>query len=75
MEPPGASGIALKGFTDLNGQFPGRCQHQDLGLACIKVNARQQWQGKSSGLACSGLGLTEQITAEHQLRNGCGLDR
>jgi hypothetical protein len=49
-------------------------QHQHLRVACFEIDARQQGQGKGCCLASAGLGLAEQVTAEHQLRDRCRLD-
>ena len=75
MQPGGAGGIALEGLAHLNGQLAGGSQHQHLRVPCFEVDARQQRQGKGGCFAGAGLGLTQQVAAEHQLRDGCRLNR
>ena len=67
-------GIALARLCHLQGQLAGRGQHQDLGVAVTSFQTRQQRQGKSSGLPCTGLRLPQQIVSRHQVGNCCGLD-
>ncbi len=67
-------GVALARFSHLQRQFAGRRQHQDLGVAVTSFQTRQQRQGKSSGLPCTGLRLPQQIVSRHQVGNCCGLD-
>ena len=64
------AGIAVEGLGHLQGQFPGRGEHQHLGLALVGIEGRQHWQGEGSGFAGACLGLSHQVAAEHQLGNG-----
>ena len=68
-------GVAVEGIGHLQGQFPGWGKHQHLGLALGWIEAGQHGQGKGRRLASAGLGLTHQVAAEHQLGDGCLLDR
>ncbi len=69
------AGIALKRFGHLNGQLAGRCQHQNLRLALLGVEAREQGQGKRGGFTGAGLGHAHDVFAIEQGRNGGRLDR
>ena len=67
--------VGLEGFRYLYGQFARGCQHQDLHIAPPEIQAREQGQRESGGLAGAGLRLTEQVVSFEQRRNGLGLDR
>ena len=66
--------IGLESLGHLNGQFPGRCQHQHLGLLHAEVESAEQRQGEGSGLAGTGLRLPKQITPLKQGRDAFRLD-
>ncbi len=63
------TGVALEGFRDLNRQFPGRRQHQRLGLPVAPIQFFQNRQGESGGLAGAGLGLAQHVMAFQHRRN------
>ena len=68
------TGVGLKGFSDLNGQFAGRRQNQGLRDTPGNVDATEDGQGKGSGLAGARLGLAQQVAAGQDMRNAGGLD-
>ena len=55
-------------------EFPGG-QHQHLRLHSGQIDARQQGQGKGSGLARAGLGLSHDIAACQHMGNNHRLNR
>ena len=68
-------GVALEGVGHLDGELTGGGEHQHLGGALGLIEGRQHRQGEGRRFAGTGLGLTHQVAAEHQLRNGSRLDR
>ena len=50
-------------LLDLLGQFTGWCQNQSLAAVQLGVNLLQDGNGKSGGLSCSGLGLSDDVMA------------
>ena len=68
-------GEGIEGFGHLDRQFPGGGEHQHLGGALVGVDRGQQGQGEGGRFARARLGLTDQVAAEQQLRNGSFLDR
>ena len=75
MEVRHVLGVTLARLGNLQRQLTGRCQHQNLSVTVTSFQTRQQRQGKSSGLPCTGLRLPQQIVSRHQVGNCCGLDR
>ena len=67
--------IGLHGLGDLDGQFAGRCQHQQLRHASRHVYTGQQRQCESGRLAGPGLRLAEDIVPIKQKRYAGRLDR
>ncbi len=67
--------VALEGFCDLDGQFPGRCQYQHLRIEAPGIQSRQQGTGKSGSLARASLRLPQHITALQKRWNCLSLDR
>ena len=61
----------------LNGELAGRCDHQGLGrsrVAAGQVDAVQQRDTESEGLAGAGAGLADEVTAGERDRQGQFLD-
>ena len=52
-------------LLDLDGQLPGGGETEDLGLPHSGVNALENGAGERSGLSCSGLSLSDDITTLH----------
>ena len=75
VKPLDAGGIALKRLGDLDRQLTGWRQHHHLYLFAVDIEPRQQRQGKRSGLAGTGGGVTQQVQPLQQQGNGLGLDR
>ena len=55
-------GVALKRFSDLDGQFAGGRQHQNLRCLLFFVELTQHWQRKGGRLASTGLCGAEQVS-------------
>ena len=68
-------GEGVEGFGHLDRQFPGGGEHQHLGGALVGVDRRQQGQGEGGRFARTRLGLTNQVPAQEELRDGRLLDR
>ena len=68
-------GIALESLGNLEREFPGRHQHQHLGVVRRQIDARQGGQRERRRFPGTGLRLTEHVSARQQHRNGGGLDR
>ena len=62
-------------FSNLNRQFAGRCQHQDLRCFQGSVKVVQQWQRECCSFTTTGLCHAQHITAVQQVRNTLSLDR
>ncbi len=67
-------GVGFAGGSDLQGQFTGRNQHQNLGFTTGRVELREQRQSKGCGLARTGLRLANHVVAGEDHRNGLRLD-
>ena len=70
--------IGSKFFTgsgDLDSQFAGGSQDQHLRFTQVGVQAGKQGQGEGSGFTGTCLGLTQQIVAIEQQRDGLRLNR
>lgn len=73
-------GVGGEGFGNLQGQFTGRCQNEDLGVLgwAVEVHqlshAGQRRNGECRRLAGTGLGQADNVAAFQQQRDGCGLD-
>ena len=68
-------GVALAGFSHLNGQLTGRAENQNLCFVRVRINAGQSRQSKCCGLTCTRLGQTEQVPPFQQMGNTTRLDR
>ena len=55
----------LHDHLGLGGQLPGGGETKDLGLPHSGVNALENGAGERSGLSCSGLSLSDDITTLH----------
>jgi hypothetical protein len=69
-----AGPVAAAGFRHLLRQFPGRRQYQHLNLGSPGIDPGQQRQCEGSGLAGTGLRLTEHVAAPEQVRDDPRLD-
>ena len=67
-------GEGLEGVGDLQGQFTRRCENQSLRGALLLVDAGQDRQRESRGLAGARLGEADDVAPVHQERNGLLLD-
>ncbi len=75
MEVLNVACVRLKSFGNLNSEFSGGGQYQNLGFAQFYVEPAEQRQREGSGLAGAGLRDTQQILAGKQMWNGLGLNR
>ena len=62
-------------FADLVGEFARRAQHQRLQADLRRVDAMQQRQAESSGLAAASGRLRDQVAAFDQRGQALGLHR
>ena len=67
--------VGLHRLGNLQGQFAGRRQHQQLRIVGGGIDPGQQRQRKGGGLAGAGLRLTEQVPTGQEQRDRLGLDR
>ena len=68
--------IALQILADLHTEFAGRCQHQGLDGAVLRIQELQHGQAESGGLARTGLCQGHHVLlAFQQQRNGLFLNR
>jgi hypothetical protein len=75
VKPRDVCRVALECLGDLQGQLPGRNQHQNLRIRLLDVDFRQHRQSKGGGLAGAGLGLAEHVGAAQDHRDRCRLNR
>ena len=61
-------------LLDLDSQFPGGRQAEDLGLPDGRVDALQDGDGEGCSLSCSGLSLSDHIPALDDWLDGSLLD-
>ena len=61
-------------FADLDGQFAGGAEDQHLGTGRLGVHPFDGRDGEGRGLPGTRLGLSDDILARHQHRDGLGLD-
>ena len=61
-------------LTDLNGQFPGRCQNQALHLRTIRVHMLDHGDAESEGFTGAGGCLGNHVFPLQKAGNGLGLD-
>ncbi len=66
--------VAVEGLGDLQRQFPGGGQDQDLGVGRVEVDAADQGHGEGGCLAGASLGLAEDVSSCHDRRDALGLD-
>ena len=74
---PVVAAEALERFLNLGGELAGRFEHQrarHAGARPSLFEQRQHRQGKSRGLARTGLGEAQNVAAGQGWRNGFGLD-
>jgi len=66
--------VFLEGFGDLNRQFAGRGEDQNLRCFFGQIQFGQHGQGKSSRLSCSCLGFTQKVASCQDVRDAGGLN-
>src|SRR5690554_656350 len=66
--------VLLERLADLQRKLAGGGEHQCLRFLLRHVEARQDGQREGGGLAGSGLGEADHVTAGEEWRNGGGLD-
>jgi len=68
--------VLLEGVGDLEGQFPGRGEDEDLRVnRLLGFEVHQQRQGEGGSLAGPGLGLADDVAAGEHMGNHPALDR
>ena len=70
-----AGGVAPEGRGDLDGQFAGRRQNDDLRRLLLQIDRLEHRHGERRRLAGAGLRLAEHIAALEQERDRPGLNR
>ena len=68
-------GLLLEGLGHLDGQLPGRREHQHLRRPDRRVEPREEREREGCRLAGAGLGLTDEVSPREQRRDGQRLDR
>lgn len=74
MEAVKVFGELLEGLGNLDGKLPGGQDYEDPDVLSGKVGPGEERQRKGRGLACSGLGLSDEIVPLEYCRNGLFLD-
>ena len=68
-------GVALVSLSYLDGELPRWAERHNLDVLVLHIEAREQWQSKSSRFACSGRRMPEQVQPLHKVWNRLRLDR
>ena len=66
--------VALECLGHLDREFARRCERHYLDVLALHIESREQWQGKSRGLAGTGWCMAEQIVPVQQVRYRLRLD-
>ena len=74
MQAGQLGGVLLERLGDLDREFTGRHEHQDLRFAARDIEHRQERQRECGGLAGAGLCLADEVLASEQHGDGGGLD-